>query len=117
MRKGAIHTILIIFSLLSVFIPYSRNKFRKHLILFSMLFIIFGIAAFSHHTYEKNHPKGIVIENEVEVLNAPIAESEIIFTLYEGTKAKLLEARGEWIRIILDDGREGWTLSQGIVFI
>lgn len=107
----------ILFMLLSLFIPYSRNKFKRYIALFAVLFVIFGILAFAHRTYEKNHPKGIVVEREIEVLTAPIAESEIIFPLYEGTKAKLLESRGEWIRITLDDGREGWTPSQSVIFI
>ena len=107
----------ILFTLLTLFIPYSRNKFKRYIALFAVLFVTFGILAFAHHTYEKKHPKGIVVEREIEVLSAPIAESEIIFSLNEGTKAKLLESRGEWIRITLDDGREGWTPSQSIVFI
>jgi uncharacterized protein YgiM (DUF1202 family) len=67
--------------------------------------------------FEKNHPRGIIVERETQVLSAPIAESETLFTLYEGSETRLREARGNWVRILLADGREGWTLTQNILFI
>ena len=110
-------TCFILFALFFIFMQYSRNKLKKHLVVFALLFLIFGAAAFSYHFNEKNHPKGIVVKKEIEVLSAPIAESEVLFTLYEGTKTKSLEIREGWIRMRLNDGREGWILTQGIVFI
>jgi tetratricopeptide (TPR) repeat protein len=107
----------ILFMQLFLFIPLSRNKLKKYILLFSILFFVFGISTFSYQSYEKKHPKGIVVEGETYVLSAPITESEVLFSLYEGTRLKLLEARGEWLRIILEDGREGWILAQSTVFI
>jgi tetratricopeptide (TPR) repeat protein len=110
-------SILIVFCYLYLFIPYKRQAFKKYFILSAVLFIIFSSAAFLYQSNEKKHPKGIVVEKEVEVLTAPIAESDVMFILYEGTTTKLLEARDKWLLISLSDGREGWVYTQGIVFI
>lgn len=110
-------TFLIAISLLYLFSPYKRNTLKKYLILSVLLFLIFAATAFSYRYYEKQHPKGIVVEKEIEVLSAPIAESDVLFVIHEGTKTKLLETRGEWLRITLADGREGWIFRQSIVFI
>jgi tetratricopeptide (TPR) repeat protein len=109
-------TILIAFCYLYLFISYKRQVLKKYFILSVVLFIIFSIAAFLYQSNEKKHPKGIVVEKEVEVLTAPIAESDVLFILYEGTSTKLLEKRDEWLLISLSDGREGWVYTQGIVF-
>lgn len=110
-------TFLIAICFLYIFSPYKRQTLKKYLIPGVLLFLIFLAAAFSYRSYEKRHPKGIVVEKEIEVLSAPIAESDVLFVLYEGTKTKLLETRGEWLRISLADGREGWIFRQSIVFI
>ena len=110
-------TILIAFCYLYLFIPYKRQTLKKYFILSAVLFIIFSTAAFLYHSNEKKHPKGIVVEKEVEVLTAPIAESDVLFVLYEGTTTKLLERRDKWLLISLSDGREGWVYTLGIVFI
>ncbi len=100
-----------------IFIPPVRNKIKNYIYVAASLFIIFLIATFSYQAYEKNHPKGIVVEKEIDIMNAPIPESEPLFSLHEGTKAKLIEKRGEWIRISIADGREGWTIVSYIEFI
>jgi len=110
-------TMLILFLYLYLFIPLRRNSLKKYIFLFAVLFVLFGVANFSYHDYEEKHPKGIIVIQEIPVLNAPIAESEILYPLYEGTKVKLLETRGEWLRITLEDGREGWIFSQSMLFI
>ncbi len=110
-------TFLIAICFLYIFSPYKRQTLKKYLIPGVLLFLIFLATAFSYRSYEKRHPKGIVVEKEIEVLSAPIAESDVLFVLYEGTKTKLLETRGEWLRISLADGREGWIFRQSIVFI
>jgi tetratricopeptide (TPR) repeat protein len=107
----------IVFSILFILFPYHRQRFRKQVIVFGILFFVFGMCAFSRTAYENANPKGIVVEEAVEVLSAPIVESEPVFQLYEGTRTKVLETRGDWIRIRIDDGREGWILQQDIALI
>jgi tetratricopeptide (TPR) repeat protein len=97
--------------------PSLRENLRGPVYSSLALFLIFLVILFAHRSYEKNHPKGVVVDESMEVLGAPVAESEVLFTLYEGTKLKLRETRGDWIRISIADGREGWIHTDFIEFI
>ncbi|HEB33394.1 MAG TPA: tetratricopeptide repeat protein [Spirochaetes bacterium] len=111
-----VFTVLIALSYLYLFSPYKRHILKKYFVLCAVVFIIFSTASFFYQSNEKKHPKGIVVEKEIEVMTAPIAESGVLFVLHEGTATKLLETREEWLLISLTDGREGWVYTQGIVF-
>ena len=100
-----------------VFFPFTRVKTKKYLYACAALLVVSAGILLWYQSFEKNHPRGIIVERETRVLSAPIAESETLFTLYEGSETRLREARGNWVRILLADGREGWTLAQNILFI
>jgi len=102
---------------LFVFSPHRRSILKRYLITSGILFIVFLISALLYNSYRVKYPHIVVIDKQVEVLSAPIPESEPVFLIHEGNDAKLLERRGEWVRIILADGREGWVTLQGISFI
>ena len=38
-----------------------------------------------------------------------------LLVLHEGTKVRVLEEAGEWARIELEDGRQGWLLLHEIL--
>jgi tetratricopeptide (TPR) repeat protein len=124
LKPGAIAYIELFFFLLSVgvanlafFMPYARSKLKRPLYTCLALFALSAFSLLWYAGYEKNHPRGIVVEKQVLVLGAPIAESEALFTLYEGTEMRVREARGDWARVSVADGREGWVLAQNIRFI
>jgi len=111
-----VFTVLIALCYLYLFNPYKRYILKKYFVLCVVVFIVFSAASFFYQSNEKKHPKGIVVEKEIEVMTAPIAESDVLFVLHEGTSTKLLETREKWLLISLADGREGWVYTQGIVF-
>jgi SH3-like domain-containing protein len=45
------------------------------------------------------------------VRSSPDNSGNTLFILHEGTKVKILEKLGEWTRIELADGRQGWLIS------
>jgi pentatricopeptide repeat protein len=100
-----------------LFFPSSRDRTKRLSYTSLSLFVLFFLLVFAYHSYEKNHPKGVVVYKSIDVLSAPVAESELSFKLYEGTKMKLKEARGEWIRISISDGRDGWIQRDLVEFI
>lgn len=110
-------TVFIIVIHLYLIFPVLRENIRGAVYSSLALFLIFLVLLFAHHSYEKNHPKGVVVDESIEVLSAPVIESEILFNLFEGTRMKLREERGEWIRISISDGREGWIQKDLIEFI
>ena len=57
---------------------------------------------------------GIVQPNEIVMRTAPDAESSDIMTLHEGTRLELMDKIGEWLKIELPNGEQGW-LPEGAV--
>ena len=124
MKPGAVAYLEIFFFLLAVgvanlaiLMPYARARLKRSLYTCLALFALSALGLLWYAGYEKNHPRGIVVEKQVQVLSAPIAESETLFTLYEGTEMRVREERGEWARVTVADGREGWILAQKLQFI
>jgi len=60
--------------------------------------------------YERsNRVEAVIMAREASVLSAPEADSAKVFTLHEGTKVRLGQHSGEWMEIILVDGKVGWV--------
>jgi tetratricopeptide (TPR) repeat protein len=110
-------TLCFIFILSFLFLPHARTKLKKPLLAVAAVYIVVLIGVVSQYSYEKRHPKGIILQIELEVKSSPLAESESIFTLHQGTKFKIIEVRGEWIRFAIEDGRQGWILKDSVSLI
>lgn len=67
----------------------------------------FALAA-SQSMYEDNSGEGIVIVEETNLQAAPDETSNAILVLHQGTKVRFLDKIGEWHKIILANGEEGW---------
>jgi tetratricopeptide (TPR) repeat protein len=98
-------------------VPSVRDRVRRWVYTTGIIFVLLLSGIVSYRLYTKKHPHGVVTEKSIEVLSAPVGESEVIFVLFEGTKASLKENRGDWIRIWIADGREGWIQKDRIDFI
>jgi len=59
----------------------------------------------------------IVIAPKVDVRSAPSSNSELLFTIHDGTRVGIKETRMGWERIILEDGNSGWVPRQTIEMI
>lgn len=58
----------------------------------------------------------IVVRPVSSTKNAPSGTSDL-FVLHEGTKVRILDTVGDWTRISIADGREGWIRSNDIEII
>ncbi len=88
---------------------------RKWLAIFLwVLFIMFGILFYikGHRLWETS--LAIVVEQRISVRSSPSEDGELLFALNSGTRVGILEKRGDWYRIILEDGNSGWANMQGI---
>jgi tetratricopeptide (TPR) repeat protein len=101
-------TIFIIFMQIFIFFPLLREKMKKPLITTAVLFVIALMGVLGQWSSIKNHPRGVIIAETVEVKSSPITESETLFSLHSGTRFRLTEKRDEWIRFSIADGRQGW---------
>ena len=50
----------------------------------------------------------IVFAEEVIVRAGPTMGSDAAFALHEGTKVSILASEGDWLRIAIADGKDGW---------
>jgi tetratricopeptide (TPR) repeat protein len=82
--------------------------------LFLGVFILVYVSGNTALNSKHENKFAIILKKEVKVTNEPTPSAVLKFMLHEGTKVKIVEAKGEWVLIKLDNGNEGW-LSQAEV--
>ena len=106
----------IFFVALFLFYYFAFSERRKRLLFVSSMFVgIFLIASltmafFTYGDFTKNQP-AIIFGSEIEVKTEPSMGSNVAFTLHEGTKVQISAQDGNWYRITLEDGKDGWIPS------
>jgi tetratricopeptide (TPR) repeat protein len=71
----------------------------------SCLFLSFGISMYKQQT---NHNQAIVFSGSVPVKSSPVDNGTSLFVIHAGTKVNLIDELGDWVKIQLVDGNEGW---------
>lgn len=105
--------ISLVFVALFLLYYFSYSEKRKRLLfvgsMFAGLFLIASLtmAFFTYGDYTKNQP-AIIFASEIEVKTEPTMGSNVAFILHEGTKVQILAQDGNWFRITLADGKDGW---------
>ena len=74
-------------------------------LLVSILFLFFGISMFNKQTH---HNEAIVFSGSVSVKSSPVESGTGLFVIHAGTKVSLTDELGDWVKIRLADGNEGW---------
>lgn len=103
----------IFFVALFLFYYFAFSERRKRLLFVSSMFMgilliaSITMAFFTYGDYSKNQP-AIIFASEIEVKTEPSMGSNVAFTLHEGTKVQILAQDGNWYRITLEDGKDGW---------
>lgn len=62
----------------------------------------------ARYRYEYHSREGIILSPVVTCLAAPQEGSTELFVVHTGTKVKVLGSDGEWYKIELVDGKQGW---------
>jgi SH3-like domain-containing protein len=57
---------------------------------------------------------GIVLAERVDVRTGPDADETKRFELHEGDRAQIVHRSGDWYRIALDSGENGWIEARSI---
>ncbi|HIZ85105.1 MAG TPA: tetratricopeptide repeat protein [Candidatus Coprenecus stercoravium] len=80
-----------------------------------ILTIVALISAFSlAHSMDN---RAVVTVPVSSVKSSPGSTDQSLFILHEGTGVEVLDRLGEWTRIELSDGRQGWMESKGLEII
>ncbi len=68
--------------------------------------------AFSRMGLEQESTVAILQETEMTLYTAPDDASTALFELHEGTKVEIIDQIGEWYKVRLLNGDQGWLLAQ-----
>ena len=83
----------------------------------SQSIVFFSFAIWQRNDYMKADD-AVVMRPVVSVKSAPSGfDTKDLFILHEGTVLELLDSVGDWSKVRLSDGREGWLKSDQIIII
>jgi len=103
-----------LFVLLFLLYYYAGSERKKRLLFAASIATIFFLVAsitLAFMTYsddQKNNP-AVIFSEKVEVKDAPSVGGEVNFVIHEGTKVQILDRDDEWVRVRLEDGKDGWV--------
>jgi len=93
------------------YFSYSEGKKRMFFVssLFAILFLLVTLSmAISTHTDSARNKPAIIFSESIAVKSAPSLGSENSFELHEGTKVQIIARDGDWVRIEIANGKDGW---------
>ena len=98
---------------------FSLTASSKRIFFFGMfVWLVSLLISLAAGIFEKNHfvneRPAIVFAEVVEVKSEPQKASPATFILHEGTKVFVEETLGNWKKIQLTDGTEGWIQNEAI---
>lgn len=108
-----------LFVLLFLGYYFSFSEKRKRLLFTSSIasvILLLGSLAIAFMTFndcEADKP-AIIFAESTEIRSEPNMGSETAFTLHEGTKVQVIADDGDWLRIQLIDGKDGWIPSEDL---
>lgn len=107
-------SILFVALFLLYYFSYSA-KIKRLIFATSMLSLILFVGSISmafltYDDYSRNNP-AIIFAEEIQIKAEPSLGSSTAFVLHEGTKVQVTAEDGQWYRILLADGKDGWIQS------
>ena len=107
--------VLLILGVIGFLLYYFSAATRKKRVLFVASIVLFGLVLFSFASAyftandAKNERSAIVFEEKMEVREEPKATGSVSFELHAGTKLDIVDEDGDWIRIKISNGKDGWV--------
>ena len=77
-------------------------------IILTLLSILLYFLASSQAKFEHNSSQAIILANKVAVKNGPDKISTDVIEIHEGLKVELLDQIGDWYKVALSNGDQGW---------
>ena len=95
--------------------------FKKVGFYLAIIFVIISLFSWffggSQYYYLQNSSEAIIITPTINVNSSPTAGSTKLFVLHQGTKVDLKDESGEWVKIRIPNGNEGWMRYKDIAEI
>jgi tetratricopeptide (TPR) repeat protein len=88
-------------------------RFFRNLTIASMILLLpFGILLVTQIADSRSHNDAVISTSVATAKTSPDSQSLDAFVIHEGLKVKLSDAVGDWVKIVLADGKVGWIRSQ-----
>jgi tetratricopeptide (TPR) repeat protein len=106
-------------SVLLILYFFNTNRKIKKISFFSAIALfltgIFAVfMAQSQVSYFKDNKQAIIFASVANVKSSPTGQAATLFVLHDGTKVNVKETNGDWIKIKLANGNEGWLKTNDI---
>src|SRR5690554_6527345 len=105
---------VLLFTALFLLYYFAMTESKKRMFFAgAMVALISGIVslslAFTLYNTESDKQTAIIFSERIEVKSEPRMGSSTAFVLHEGTKVQITAEDGDWYRIKLADGKDGWA--------
>lgn len=91
----------------------SKYSYVPVLVVLLVFLVLFGVVIRESITVRH----GIILENKISVMSSPAQDSTEMFALHEGVKVRVMDSSGQYLRIRLSDGKDGWILAEFLDYI
>ncbi len=103
---------------LALWLLAPRRKYRKWGFLAGVILLLlsalpFGLGA-GRQAYRSDTDIAVILSKEVVLRSAPDQQSQSIITLHEGLTVDLLDTIGDWYKVRLPDGEQGWLPMKAV---
>lgn len=93
-----------------VLLSFARALFIPAII----FFIISGLLFVLSLNRDIKIKEGVIMVQKVDVKSSPADDATDVFALHEGLKVRITAESGDYVRIVLPDGKVGWVSSNTI---
>jgi len=101
----------------SVILYMFRRRGMTLVICFGMFFLLVAAVFLLKMSDRWETRAAVVLSPKLDCFSAPTTESEILFTIHEGTTVALEELRGDWLKISLTDNRVAWVPQKAVEMV
>ena len=107
--------------LLTLFLRGSSRGLRKVSFILACVIAALSIATFVFSLLQRKavsrKDSAIVTAPVCSVKSSPADGGKTVFVLHEGTKVRLLDSVGDWTKLEIADGRQGWATTNSMEVI
>ena len=101
------------FFVASNFFIFSNEIVQKTLFMLVILITVLHLILIDLFFEQNAQQSGIIISNEVNAYSGPFGgENTMLFTINEGTRAKIYQKQGDWLEIAIINGDKAWIPSK-----
>lgn len=104
-------------ALLFVLRPGMRGRLRAGFATITLLVCLLLGAILIREYVAEQRPQAVVVQDVIQVMSGPGDEYLPLYRLFQAAEIRIVDSSGQWVRIVLPDGRQGWVESASVIMI